>query len=62
MSHIVTFHPSPTIDCGRFDIALDGVYIEGALIDKAFMESAGFYLVCESQEQAQTVRELIESA
>jgi hypothetical protein len=62
MNTIVTFHSLPAIDCGQFDIADDGVYIEGALVDKAFMESAGFYLVCENVAQAQQVRNLIENA
>ena len=50
------------IDCGQFDIKPDGVYIEGALIDKAFMASGAYYLQCESVEQAAQVRKMIEEA
>jgi hypothetical protein len=62
MKTIITYHNSPSIDCGQYDIMPDGIYIDGALIDLEFMRSAGFYLTCDNAQQAAIVRGLIEGA
>ncbi|MEY4427216.1 MAG: hypothetical protein RL535_1514 [Pseudomonadota bacterium] len=47
---------------GAFEVRGDGVYIDGALIDKEFMGSGDYWLQCDSVAQAVKVRELIMAA
>jgi hypothetical protein len=47
------------VNMGAFEIRADGVYVDGALIDREFMESGDYWLQCDRVAQAAKVRELI---
>jgi hypothetical protein len=53
---------SEGVNMGAFEIRADGVYVDGALIDREFMESGEYWLQCDSVAQATKVRELIMAA
>jgi hypothetical protein len=50
------------VNMGAFEVRAYGVYVDGALIDREFMESGDYWLQCDSVAQAAKVRGFIVAA